>query len=110
MKVRLKRPSAKYRDLTPGNVYRVIGIEANDYRIMNDVGRPYLYPPKLFEVIDAAPDRGWKTWYGDDGERYSYAEPLATPGFFESVFDGNKRAMATLFAYLSRPPGSRRVS
>jgi hypothetical protein len=30
--------------LTPGQAYSVIGIEADDYRLLNNAGRPFLYP------------------------------------------------------------------
>ena len=42
----------RYRDLTSGQPYVVIGIEGDDLRILNDAGRPFLYPPDLFSVID----------------------------------------------------------
>src|SRR5271163_4342237 len=100
MKVRFKNARSKFRDLTPGNVYRVIGIEADQYRIMNDVGRPYLYPPAAFQVVDAKEPRGWRVWHGDDGEKYAYPPELGQPGFFEDYFDGNRKAMATLHRYL----------
>jgi hypothetical protein len=101
MKVRFKTGHPKYRDLTPGTLYRVIGIEADSYRIMNDDGRPYLYPPNLFRIVDASEPRQWKTWYGDGGEKYSYPAELRQPGFFEDYFDGNRKIMATLHRYLA---------
>lgn len=38
--------------LTNGNVYEVISIERGWYRLIDDSGEDYLYPPKLFEQID----------------------------------------------------------
>jgi hypothetical protein len=116
MKVRFKPGHSKYLDLTPGNVYRVIGIEADHYRIMNDDGRPYLYPPKAFHVVDSKEPRQWRTWHGEDGEKYSYPADLREAGFFEDYFDGNRKAMATLHRYLgtlrhsSRPTNRRAAS
>jgi hypothetical protein len=101
MKVKLKHASSKYRDLTAGNVYRVIGIEADEYRLMNDDGRPFLYPPRLFMLVDPAEPEQWKNWLGEDGERYAYPEELAKPGFFEDYFDGDRKALATLHGYLA---------
>ena len=43
MIVRLQRKNTRYPDLTPGQDYVVIGIEADDLRILSDQGRPYLY-------------------------------------------------------------------
>ncbi len=58
MIVKLQKQHSDYPDLTPGQPYVVIGIEADDLRILNDQGRPFLYPPELFEVID--PPRTWR--------------------------------------------------
>lgn len=39
--------------LTHGKVYDVISIEKDWYRIVDDSGEDYLYPPKYFEVIES---------------------------------------------------------
>nr|VFJ64007.1 MAG: hypothetical protein BECKDK2373B_GA0170837_113112 [Candidatus Kentron sp. DK] len=54
---------------------------------MNDDGQPYLYPPELFSVPDSRQPSDWITEFGDDGEQYSYPEPLNKAGFFEDFFD-----------------------
>lgn len=104
MQVKLKAYSPKYRDLTPGNVYRVIGIEADDFRIMNDVGQPYLYPHRLFRVVEASHNPDWKHTVGTEGEAYAYPRPLAAPGFFEDYFDGIPAAVEALHTYLRTSP------
>ena len=35
-----------------GKVYDVISIEEGWYRIIDEEGEDYLYPPELFEVVD----------------------------------------------------------
>ena len=35
-----------------GKVYDVISIEETWYRIVDEEGEDYLYPPELFEVVD----------------------------------------------------------
>jgi hypothetical protein len=82
MIVKLKKRTAQYRDLTLGQPYVVIGIEADEFRILNDAGRPFLYPPSLFSLVDAREPRDWVTEFGDDGERYSYPPALNSSGFF----------------------------
>ena len=52
MIIQLKQGKAGLPDLKLGQPYFVIGIEADDYHILNDHGKPYLYPAELFEVID----------------------------------------------------------
>lgn len=61
MTVKLHRKNAKYPDLTQRQPYVVIGIEADDYRILNDAGRPYLYPRAVFQVVDAREPEDWLT-------------------------------------------------
>ncbi len=102
MKVQFKGHKSRYHDLTPGNVYHVIGIEADEYRLMNDFGRPYLYPPRLFRFVDRTRPGDWHTTMGDDGEEYSYPLELKRPGFFENYFDNRQQEIATLNNYLDR--------
>ena len=97
MTVKLRRSNTRYRDLTLGQPYVVIGIEGDEYRILNDAGRPFLYPPSLFKVLDAREPRDWVTEYGDDGERYAYPAPLNAPGFFEDFFIAKPKAVRTFW-------------
>lgn len=38
--------------LTNGKIYDVLSVEKGFYRIVDDSGEDYLYPPKYFEVIE----------------------------------------------------------
>ena len=87
MIIKLNKSNIEYCDLSEGQAYFVIGIEANYYRILNDAGKPYLYPPDQFSVVDSTEPEDWITDYGEDGERYSYPSQLNNPGFFEDLFD-----------------------
>ena len=102
MIVKLRRKSARYRDLTPRQPYVVIGIEADDLRILNDVGRPYLYPSTLFQVVDPQEPGDWLTEFGEDGERYAYPSPLNEPGFFEDFFDDKPKAVRTFWRVVNQ--------
>jgi hypothetical protein len=97
MIVKLRRTNARYRGLTPGQPYVVIGIEADDFRILNDAGRPYLYAPGLFKILDSREPSDWVTELGADGERYAYPVPLNDPGFFEDFFDDKAKAVRTFW-------------
>lgn len=97
MIVKLKKANTSYRDLTLGQLYGVIGIEADDFRILNDAGRPFLYPPDLFSLVDAREPADWITEFGEDGERYSYPPALNKPGFFEDFFDQKAKAVTTFW-------------
>ncbi len=102
MIVKLKNRNRRYRDLTPGQPYVVIGIEADEFRILNDAGRPFLYSPDLFSVVDDREPADWITEIGDDGERYAYPPPLSKPGFFEDFFDQKAKAVATFWRIVNR--------
>ena len=102
MIIKLRRRTSKYRDLTPDQPYVVIGIEGDYLRILNDAGRPYLYPPSLFKVIDAYEPRDWLREQGEDGERYAYPPPLNDAGFFEDFFDGQPKAVRTFWRIVNQ--------
>lgn len=109
MIVKLKKKNARDRDLTFGQPYVVIGIEADDLRILNDAGRPFLYSPDLFSLVDSREPVDWVTEFGDDGERYSYPPPLNKSGFFEDFFDQKAKAVATFWRVVNqRLAGSQR--
>lgn len=38
--------------LTHGKVYTVLSIEKEWYRVIDDSGEDYLYPPDLFEIVE----------------------------------------------------------
>ncbi|MFQ5932641.1 MAG: hypothetical protein ACE5MM_09545 [Nitrospiraceae bacterium] len=102
MIVKLRRKSTRYRDLTPGQPYVVIGIEADDFRLLNDAGRPYIYPSRLFKLIDPRQPSDWVTEIGEDGERYAYPPSLSKPGFFEDFFDEKSRAVGTFWRVVNQ--------
>ena len=102
MIVKLRRKNSRYPDLTSGQLYVVIGIEADDLRILNDQGRPYLYPARLFEVVDPREPDDWVTEFGEDDERYAYPPPLNSCGFFEDFFDAKKEAVATFWRVVNQ--------
>ena len=102
MTVKLKKPTLDYPDLSFDQYYLVIGIEANDLRLLNNQGKPYLYPEELFEIVDPKEPADWLNEYGDDGERYAYSPLLNTPGFFEDFFDFKEEAVATFWQVINQ--------
>ena len=55
---RMERMKVKYIKntvamcLTKNNIYEVLSIEKGWYRIVDDTGEDYLYPPDNFEIIE----------------------------------------------------------
>ncbi len=101
MLVELRESDSRHPDLTLGHPYVVLGIEADDLRILNDQGRPYLYPREVFIVVDAREPEDWLNELGEDNERYAYPPPLNGSGFFEDYFDGKPDAVATFWRVIS---------
>ena len=102
MIVKLVKEYQAYPDLSPQQPYVVIGIEADDYRILNDRGRPYLYPANDFEITDANEPSDWITEIGEDGERYAYPKEFNEPGFFEDFFDQRELAIKTFWRVINQ--------
>jgi hypothetical protein len=102
MIVKLRRKNARYPDLTPAQSYMVIGIEADELRLLNDRGHPYLYPSRLFDVIDPREPEDWVIEFGEEGERYAYPPPLNGVGFFEDFFDDQKKAVSTFWRVMNQ--------
>lgn len=38
-------------ELTNGKIYEVLSVEKKWYRIIDDSGEDYLYPPEQFEIV-----------------------------------------------------------
>jgi hypothetical protein len=102
MIVKLKQKNLDYPDLSENQPYFVIGIEADDYRVLNDAGKPYLYPPDLFDVVDSREPSDWVTEIGEEGERYAYPEPLNQVGFFEDFFDQKPKQTSIFWHVVNR--------
>lgn len=102
MIVELRERNPGYPDLTPNQPYVVLGIEADDLRILNDQGRPYLYPQELFTIVNAREPDDWVSGLGEENERYAYPAPLNNSGFFEDYFDGNPEAVATFWRVMNK--------
>ncbi len=97
MIVKLRRGERRYRDLISDCPDVVIGIEADDLRILNDEGRPFLYPARIFRIADPREPDDWVSETGEDGERYACPAPLNRTGFFEDFFDGDTQAVRTFW-------------
>ena len=91
-------------DLTLGRVYQILGIEADNYRLICDdlrspddrkanstlrskMPQPYLYSPQLFDVVVSSEPNFWVCVYGEGGERYCYPREWMHVGFFEDYHD-----------------------
>ena len=51
MKVMYKKQTEPFM-LTNGKIYEVLSVERKYYRITDDTGEDYLYPPESFDIVD----------------------------------------------------------
>ncbi len=87
-------------NLSPNTVYTVIGIDNENYRLVNDSCEPILYPKEIFDVIDETYPNNWVRTNFDDGEYYIDPPEFSEIGFFEDYFDGVEKALLAYKAYL----------
>ena len=87
-----------HESLTVGREYTVVGIEADDYRIVDDTGEPHLFNAPCFEATDLTEPPFWECEIGEEGERYCYPKEFGQPGFFEDYFDGDEATRSRFWA------------
>ena len=97
-----KRLHPLLHSLSPDKEYIVIGIEADDYRIVDDKKSPVLFPSCLFTIIDHEEPDDWVSEYGEDGERYAYAPGIGYSGFFEDYHDDDPEAISAFWEYMQK--------
>lgn len=51
MKIRWKGKT-EFLVLTQGKIYNVLSVERGWYRVIDDSGEDYLYPPDNFEIVE----------------------------------------------------------
>ena len=73
--------------MTYGETYEVIGIDCNDYRIINDKNDPCLYDSNECEVVENSEPDFWVKEIDEDGDIYAYPFPWSRVGFFEDYHD-----------------------
>jgi hypothetical protein len=86
MKVQLKN-GIHINGITPDNLYTVIGLDDQYYRIVNDRREPIIYERENFIVIDAFLPSSWIRKEFEDGDYYLGPPELSSAGFFEDYFD-----------------------
>lgn len=101
--MKVKVISKNIHSLTLGKEYVVVGIEGNDYRVLNDHNEPTLFSPENFEVIDSQIPKDWVVLrYIEDGQEDLYANPpgLGECGFYEDYFDEKEYAIKRFQKYI----------
>ncbi len=84
--------------MTIGKTYLVIGIETDNFRIIDDSDIPFLYDNNQFEIIDPEEPKFWVVQCGEDQEKYADPESWNHPGFFEDFHDGISSVVKQLWA------------
>jgi len=103
MKVRCLKQEHDGRILsvTPGETYEVLGIEAGDYRLIDDFGDPVLIDASACEVVDPARPADWVASI-EDGVEYAYPPEFNEPGFWERYHEQEAEARRVYSRYVNR--------
>lgn len=96
-----QHPDGRLAALTPGELYEVIGIEADDFRVIDDTGSPVLFERVLFEIVDPSRPPDWITEQLD-GAEYASPPELNTPGFWEDYFEHDPGARLAFSRFLNQ--------
>ncbi|MBA4032099.1 MAG: hypothetical protein C0478_14580 [Planctomyces sp.] len=107
MRVILRNPIAEdgrdfRHSLTVGREYEVLGIEADDLRLLNDKNEPVLYDAVYFDTSAIGEPTFWVSTQGEEGERYAGPLEWTNPGYFEDWHDGITETIAGFWADLKR--------
>jgi hypothetical protein len=103
MRLRVRRDfKARIRDgrlhagISPSEEYFAIEVNHEEYRIIDDLGEPILYPKELFEVVDPSLPAGWQFLQYPDGEYHLGPTKTLVRGLYEDFFgsDGSRVAQA----------------
>jgi len=87
-------------NLSSNKIYFVVGLDDQNYRLIDDINEPILYRKELFEVIDESIPSNWVRVDYDDGEYYIDPPELSVTGFYEDYFDGNAVAIKKFNRYM----------
>ena len=87
-----------FPDLTENNIYPVIGLEGDYYRIIGDLGKPFLYHKNRFKILNGEPEKDWVTKM-DNGCKISYPEKFLEDNFFRDYFNGDIKTRNRLHSY-----------
>jgi hypothetical protein len=83
-----------HQGLSPGQIYTVIEITDDLFRVINDRGDPILYPKGLFDMIDGSIPSGWVFEDAGEGAYFIGPSDCSYPGFYERYFDKEPNAVA----------------
>ena len=105
MKVKLSDPDlgelcSRRLSLTVGVIYPVLGIDDENYRVVNDLLEPVLYGKDIFDVVESTVPGDWINRKYEDGEYHFYPPDFSEVGFFEDYFDGFAPAIEKYNRYL----------
>jgi hypothetical protein len=88
------RDDSSHETISPDEIYLVIAVDRDFYRVIDDAGQPVMFPKELFEVIDKRIPSGWAFDEHVGGSYYLEPIPCSVPGFYEDYYgsDGDQVA------------------
>ena len=102
MQVRPNDDALQFNHLSPAKEYDVIGLNHDNFRVVDDKGEPVLFSRNIFDIVDNTIPLDWIWDRFSDDEYYASPPELHGPGFFEDFFDGKDEAFQRFQSYLKR--------
>lgn len=93
MRIKAIGPLKEHFALTEGRVYPVIGLTADSFRVIDDEGRPILYPKECFDLVDESVPADWKWKVYSEVEYYADPPELAGNDFYPALFREEEEAV-----------------
>jgi hypothetical protein len=91
----------RHPDITEGNLYSILGMEGDYYRILGDTGKPYLYHKNRFEVIACEKGMDWTREIDSVIGEICYPAAI-TVNIFEEFFLYDLKAKVIISSYVNK--------
>lgn len=102
MIVKPRNSDGEYWALSPSREYVVLEVCMGYVRIVDDTGRPFLYPADGFVVIDPNIPNDWIRTEWSPAEFATNPKEFQSQGFFERLFDHDQEATRVFKEYAAK--------
>lgn len=90
-------------NIDSNEIYTVISIEDDDFRLVDDSGEPHLFLRLCFDVTDNSIDKDWEISFYDKTQSLSFfASKEFNKYFFEGFFDRKPENIKMFLSYATK--------
>ena len=98
----VKSIGEKTSEFVVGRKYLLVGIDDDNYRVMTDGLKPFVYPRTCFAPPNLTPPAGWLRITYEGGEYESYDPDSGGKAVVMGMFDGDPDATAQFANYVAK--------